>query len=70
MTWNLVCMLKTYKTCNSTVGFSKYEFNNKLLNGITLLRVTLGVTWIQPYIYIYIDLATPSNWKKTQKIKY
>ena len=27
-----------------TVGFSKYEFNNKLLSGVTLLRVTLGVT--------------------------
>ena len=28
-------MLKTY---NSTVRFSKYEFYNKLLDGITLLR--------------------------------
>ena len=37
-------MLKTYKTYNSIVGFSKYEFNNKLLNSVTLLRVTLGVT--------------------------
>ena len=26
------------------VGFSKYEFYNKLLGGQTLLRVTLGVT--------------------------
>ena len=35
---------------------SKYEFYNKLLDGVTLLRVTLGVTWNQliyiPYIYI------------------
>ena len=38
--WKLVCMLKTYRTCNLTVGFSKYEFNNKLLNGVILLRVT------------------------------
>ena len=37
-------MLKTYTTCNSTVKFSKYEFYNKLLSGVTLLRVTLGVT--------------------------
>ena len=37
---NLACMFRTYKTCNSTVGFSKYEFNNKLLSGITLFRVT------------------------------
>ena len=35
------------------VGFSKYEFYNKLLGGVTLFRVTLGVTWTQP-IYIYI----------------
>ena len=44
MKWNLAYMLKIYKTYNSTVGFSKYEFNNKLLNSVTLLRVTLGVT--------------------------
>ena len=45
----LACMLSTYRTCNSTGGFLKYEFNNKLLNGVTLFRVTqsqvtLGVT--------------------------
>ena len=33
------------------VGFSKYEFYNKLLGGVTLLRITLGITWTQPYIY-------------------
>ena len=47
-------MLSTYKTCNSTVRFSKYEFYNKLLGGVTLLRVIPGVTLTQPYIYIYI----------------
>ena len=36
---------------------SKYEFYNKLLDGVTLLRVTLGVTWIEPYIYIYIYMC-------------
>ena len=40
----LACILRTYKTYNSTIGFSKYEFNNKLLGGITLLRVTSSVT--------------------------
>ena len=36
------------------VGFSKYELYNKLLGGMTLFRLTLGVTWTQPiYIYIY-----------------
>ena len=38
-------MLKTYKTCNLMVGFSKYEFYKKLLGDVTLFRVTLGVTW-------------------------
>ena len=37
-------MLKTYRSWNSTVGFSKYEFYNKLLGGVTLLRITLGIT--------------------------
>ena len=37
-------MLKTYKTYNLTTGFSKYEFYNKLLGDVTLLRVILGVT--------------------------
>ena len=50
--WKLACMLRTYKICNSTVEFSKYEFNNKLLTGVILLRVTPCVTWIQPYIYM------------------
>ena len=44
----LACMLRTYRICNSTVGFSKYEFNNKLLHGITLLRVT---TLVCKYIW-------------------
>ena len=50
LTWKLARMLKTY---NSTVRFSKYEFYNKLLDGITLLRVTPDITWTQ-IIYIYI----------------
>ena len=44
LTWKLVCMLRIYRTCNSTVRFSKYEFNNKLLGSVILLRITLGVT--------------------------
>ena len=38
LAWQLACMLRIYRTCNSTVGFSKYEFINKLLDGITLLK--------------------------------
>ena len=37
-------MLITYKTYNPTVKFPKYEFNNKLLGSITLLKVTLDIT--------------------------
>ena len=37
-------MLRTYRIYNSTVKFSKYEFYNKLLDGVTLFRVTLSVT--------------------------
>ena len=48
--WNLACMLRTYRTCHTMVGFSKYEFNNKLLGDVTFFRVTLSVTWTQPYI--------------------
>ena len=36
-------MLRISRTYNSTIEFSKYEFNNKLLGSITLLRVTQRV---------------------------
>ena len=42
--------VKTYRTCNPMVGFSKYEFNNKLLDGVTFFKVTSGVTRTQSYI--------------------
>ena len=54
LTWKLAWFLRTYRTCNSTVRFSKYEFYNKLLGDVTLLRVTPGVTWTQPIKYILI----------------
>ena len=44
----LACMLRTYRTCNPMVEFSKYEFNNKLLGSVTFFRVTSGVTRTQP----------------------
>ena len=50
LAWKLACMLRTYRTCNPTVGFSKYEFNNKLLDSVIFFRITSGVTWTQPYI--------------------
>ena len=50
LTWKLACMLRTYRICNSIVGFSKYEFNNKLLDGVKLFRVTPGIIWTQPIL--------------------
>ena len=46
----LACILRPYRKCNPTVGFSKYEFNNKLLDGVIFFWVTSGVTRIQSYI--------------------
>ena len=43
-------MLRSCGTCNPTVGFSKYEFNNKLLGSVTFFRITSGLTRTQPYI--------------------
>ena len=50
LTWKLAFTLGPYRTCNPTVGFSKYEFNNKLLDDVTFFRITSGVTWSQSYI--------------------
>ena len=46
-------MLRTYRKCDPTVGFLKYEFNNKLLVGVTIFRVTSSVTWTQRYISLF-----------------
>ena len=43
LTWKLAWLLRTYRTRNLTMRFSKYEFYNKLLGGVTLLRLTPGV---------------------------
>ena len=47
----LACMLRTYRTYKLMVGFSKYEFNNKLLSGVTFFWIMSGVTQTQPYIF-------------------
>ena len=36
-------MFRTYRICNPTLEFSKYNFINKLLGNVTLFRVTSGV---------------------------
>ena len=50
LAWKLTCMLSTYRICNLTVKFIKYEFNNKLLDDVTLLRVTPTLESISLYI--------------------
>ena len=40
----MACLLRPCRTYNPMAGFSKYEFNNKLLGGITFFKVTSGVT--------------------------
>ena len=50
MACKLACMLRTYKAYNPTVRFSKYEYKNKLLGGVTFFRITLGVTRTQSNI--------------------
>ena len=37
-------MLRTYRKCNLTMRFSKYEFNNRLLDDVILLNVRSSVT--------------------------
>ena len=51
MEQKLACMLRVYRTCNPTVGFSKYVFSNKLFGGITYFKVMSVVTRTQNYIY-------------------
>ena len=50
MAWKLVWMLRPYRSYNPMVGFSKYEFNNKLLGDVIFFWVTPNVTGTQPYI--------------------
>ena len=50
-TWKLACMLRENRNCDPTVGFSKYEFNNKLLVSTTFFRVISSVTCTQPCIF-------------------
>ena len=47
--WKLACILRTYRTYNSTVRFSKYKFYNKLLSGVTLYSVTLHDVTLKQY---------------------
>ena len=59
LAWKLACLLRTDRTCNPTIVFSKYEFNNKLLDGVIFFSVTSGVTWTRIFLnsmWILINL--------------
>ena len=49
-------MLRIYRTYNSTLKFSKYKFNNKLLGDVTWNNLSLSLS-LSIYIYklIVID---------------
>ena len=49
---------------NPTMKFSKYEFNNKLLGGIRVLRVTLCVIWTQTINYVSNEVQLNVKTKK------
>ena len=44
-------MLRIYRTYNLTVAFPKYKFYNKLLNDVTLLKITPSVTSQKLHIF-------------------
>ena len=46
--------VKKNRKFDPMVGFSKYEFNNKLLVGVTFFRVTSRVTWTKTNISKFI----------------
>ena len=56
----LAWILRTYRTCNSMVGFSNYDFYYKLLVGVILLKVISGETWTQPILKLLIKLFMTS----------
>ena len=60
LAWKLACMLKT---CNPKVRFPKYEFNNKLLGDIKLLKVTIGVSAYTKVVLVQSTVQTAKvNW--------
>ena len=61
--------VRTYRTSNSTVWFSNFEFYEKLLGGVTLLRVTQNVTWTQPLLISSLKLKLKRNVKCNTNFK-
>ena len=61
--WNLTCILRTYTTYNPTVGFAKYEFNNKLLDGVTFFRVTMNIIhlWVNFFLSLFDFFVIKKN---------
>ena len=63
LSWKLACMLKPYKTCNPMVGFAKYKFNNKLLDGVTFFRVTMNIIhlWVNFFLSLFDFFVIKKN---------
>ena len=63
LSWKLACMLKPYKTCNPTVGFAKYKFNNKLLDGVTFFRITMNIIhlWVNFFLSLFDFFVIKKN---------
>ena len=71
-TW-MIWILRTYRTCNSIVWYSKYEFYNWLLSGVMLLKITSGITWIQLSLSLSLSLSLTNfhlrlNWSNLTTI--
>ena len=43
LTLKVACMFRPCRTCDPMVGVSKYEFNQKLLGGVTFYRIMSDV---------------------------
>ena len=64
-------MLRTYRTCNPTVGFPKYEFNNKLLIGVTFFRFEYEFHHIEHITILFnpIDQDLNMNFTKSSGLR-
>ena len=64
--WNLVLMEYIRRQCNLMIKFSKSKYSKKSLDSITLLKVTLGVSWT----HLSCICCTKKKKKKKPKILF
>ena len=68
LTWKFASLLRTYKTCNLTFIFLKYEFYNKLLGNVTLFEPNPIYIYWSEYLF-YIGNQLESYVSSQKKIK-